>query len=222
MSESLPNLHVPAVQTLGERYSKLRLWWYMFAVVFVGDFWAMMAIFLIDKLTEQSSLPVLWQLGSQRLSFDSIALACLLFAGLGWLMGWMLRKVAVCRVRSVVLAALIGYWAAYILFNWPPSQHLITNIPHTTYYRHMLMAMLTPIGCIAGPIALVMRPTRWAWVWLLSQLAMGFLIASLSYLLMRYDFEHSIPFFGVSIMAVYPLVLSIWFSYYLRRQIVPF
>lgn len=25
-------------------------------------------------------MPVLWQLGSQRLSFDSIALACLLFA----------------------------------------------------------------------------------------------------------------------------------------------
>jgi hypothetical protein len=222
MFERLPNLHVPAIQTLGERYSKLRLWWYMFAVMFVGDFWAMMALFLIDKLTEQSRLPVLWQLGSQRLSFDSIALACLLFAGLGWLMGWMLGKVAVCRVRSVVLAALLGYWAAYILFNWPPSQRLITNIPHTTYYRHMLMAMLTPIGCVAGSIALVMRPTRWAWVWLFSQLALGFLIASASYLYMQYDIDGSIVFFGLSIMAIYPLVLSIWFSYYLRRQIVPF
>lgn len=222
MSESLPTLHVPAVQTLGERYSKLRLWWYMFVVVFVGDFWAMMAIYLIAKMTEQSILPVLWQLGSQRLSFDSIALACLLFAGLGWLMGWMLGKVAVCRLRSVVLAALIGYWAVYILFNWPPSQRLITNVPNTTYYRHMVMAMLTPIGCVAGPIALVMRPTRWAWVWLLSQLALGFLITNLSYLLMQYDYEGSLMFFGVSILALYPLVLSIWFSYYLRRQSVPF
>ena len=223
MSESLPNLHVPAVQTLGERYSKLRLWWYMFAVLFVGDFFGLMAIVAINDLNDSVRSPVIWQLGMQRLSIVSIGVASLIFASFGWLIGWILRKVAICQVRWVVLAVFVGYWSAYILFNWPPSLLWLTNSPHTTYYRHMLSAMLTAIGCVAGPIALVMRPSSWAVVWLLSQLGLGFVIASISHGLVLNNFDgFAITFFIISILAIYPLVLSIWFSYYLRRQIVPF
>ncbi|MFD3164612.1 hypothetical protein [Herpetosiphon sp. NSE202] len=222
MPENLPALHVPSVQTFGERYGNGRLWWYMFVVLFVGVFFGMMAIVGINDLNDSVRLPVIWQLGMQRLSLVSIGLASLIFASFGWLMGWMLRKVAICRVRSVVLATLFGYWAAYILFNWPPSLLWLTNSPHTTYYRHMLSAMLVAIGCVAGPIALVMRPRRWAGIWLFSQLGLGFVIASITHWLVINDFDgFGLTFFLLAILVIYPLGLSWWFSYYLRRQIMP-
>ncbi len=223
MAENLPNLHVPSVQTLGERYDKGRLWWYMFVVLFVGGFGGVMAMMGINDLNLNMRIGVLWHLGAQRLSIVSIGVACAVFASFGCLIGWLLRQVSRCQIRWVVIATVLGYWVIYILFNWPPSGRWITNVGNTTYYRHMLSTMLIPIGCLAGPISLVMRPVSWAGVWLGSQLGAGFAIASIAHWLVIHAMDGlGLTFFMLSLLFIYPIGLGWWFSYYLRRQIVPF
>lgn len=63
MSENPSNFHVPSIQTLGERYGKERLWWYMFVVLFVGGFCGLMAMVALTALNHSTRTGVLWRLG---------------------------------------------------------------------------------------------------------------------------------------------------------------
>lgn len=223
MSENRSNFHVPSIQTLGERYGKDLLWWYMFVVLFVGGFCGLMTMVGLTALNHSTRTGVLWRLGDQRISLFGIGVGSTIFIGFGSLIGWLLRRVARCQIRWIIVASLLGYWLIFILFNWPPSGRWITNLGHTTYYRHMLSTILIPIGCMAGPISLLMRPIRWSGVWFGSQLGAGFVIASVSHLLVINDLDGlGLTFFVLSLLFIYPIGLGWWFSYYLRRQIVPF